>query len=930
MRRLQYKFPNQIRISGWDFGSSARAMNQAGGKDSLMTYESVRELETQADLEKVSRSTTERKSMSTKTSIKRIALVAVAGLGLGMLSAVSSVADTRQTAITNDGGAEYVTSIAVATNYAPVAGSTGTAVEHTVYFKTSTATVASTNYNPSVVLSSKPSTSTLAEDGSYDTAAPTSGIWRFVTAAVSGSTYSSTQTMAASRAISTVAAAVNGTYAYNAQYLSVRYDVAGTYKWTFWNDLNADGKVNGPEFSYVQSVVVGAESSAQGLKATTTTFGSSSVKKTASTYGQYGALIRIALTDTAGNAANVDSSGGIKVSVSGSGVVAYVNNVATSGSPSTYTLGQNDFDGSGYAWINVTNATAETVTVSLAGTGSAGNFTAPAAAAITYRTSATTDTDFAATTTTLTNTATEQVLVTAGVASTGYFKTGGTTASTYDQVKVTDSSGRITGKSNAIYDLAVAQDSTSGATNPGSFSITATFKAANETYQLTVNAGSAGTVTAATAALDDFVVTSPTVKSWLAAAGSKQTVTVVAVDQFGNEMKNVTVSGSISGRNSTVVLSNAVTGADGVATLSYTDASTSTTSMVDTLTLSSGSESEVYTITYTSAANLGASTVSLVTPSETTAGTVNAPIVYSAIKAGDGAEAGQVSVTATVKNADGVVLSGVPVTFTVAGSGVAITSTTKTVYTGTTGTATAKLYAWLAGTYTVTATAGTVSDTAVSSWSQEDGTYARTVSAEGKGGSVIATVKDRFGNRVKGVELTATRVGTGSFGGASSIKGTTAADGTVEFILTGGTGTVTVAFSSSTFGQSDALKGLIDGTTSTSTFTAYTAGDSLTDEEGVGASFDAAGINSATADASDASPSDSIDAANEATEAANAATDAANAAAEAADAATAAAQDAQAAVADLAAQVATLISGIKAQITRLTNLVIKIQKKVNA
>ena len=73
-----------------------------------------------------------------------------------------------------------------------------------------------------------------------------------------------------------------------------------------------------------------------------------------------------------------------------------------------------------------------------------------------------------------------------------------------------------------------------------------------------------------------------------------------------------------------------------------------------------------------------------------------------------------------------------------------------------------------------------------------------------------------------------------------------------------------------------------------------------------------------------------IDAANEATDAANAATDAANAAAEAADAATAAAQDAQAAVADLATKVATLMAGIKAQITSLTNLVIKIQKKVKA
>ena len=72
------------------------------------------------------------------------------------------------------------------------------------------------------------------------------------------------------------------------------------------------------------------------------------------------------------------------------------------------------------------------------------------------------------------------------------------------------------------------------------------------------------------------------------------------------------------------------------------------------------------------------------------------------------------------------------------------------------------------------------------------------------------------------------------------------------------------------------------------------------------------------------------DAANEATDAANAATDAALAAADAADAATAAAQDASDAVAALSATVATLIASLKAQITTLTNLVIKIQKKVKA
>jgi hypothetical protein len=72
------------------------------------------------------------------------------------------------------------------------------------------------------------------------------------------------------------------------------------------------------------------------------------------------------------------------------------------------------------------------------------------------------------------------------------------------------------------------------------------------------------------------------------------------------------------------------------------------------------------------------------------------------------------------------------------------------------------------------------------------------------------------------------------------------------------------------------------------------------------------------------------DAAAEAVDAANAATDAANAAAEAADAATAAAQDAADAVAALATSVEAMVSSLKKQITALTNLVIKIQKKVKA
>jgi hypothetical protein len=88
--------------------------------------------------------------------------------------------------------------------------------------------------------------------------------------------------------------------------------------------------------------------------------------------------------------------------------------------------------------------------------------------------------------------------------------------------------------------------------------------------------------------------------------------------------------------------------------------------------------------------------------------------------------------------------------------------------------------------------------------------------------------------------------------------------------------------------------------------------------------------SNAVADAAAGVAQAAADAAAEATDAANAATDAANAAAEAADAATAAAQDAADAVAALSTSVAAMINALKKQITSLTNLVVKIQKKVRA
>jgi hypothetical protein len=93
---------------------------------------------------------------------------------------------------------------------------------------------------------------------------------------------------------------------------------------------------------------------------------------------------------------------------------------------------------------------------------------------------------------------------------------------------------------------------------------------------------------------------------------------------------------------------------------------------------------------------------------------------------------------------------------------------------------------------------------------------------------------------------------------------------------------------------------------------------------------DATAAATAAGEAAVAAAEAAQEAAAEATDAANAATDAANASAEAADAATAAAQDAADAVAALSVQVTEVIATLKKQITALTNLVIRIQKKVKA
>jgi hypothetical protein len=317
----------------------------------------------------------------------------------------------------------------------------------------------------------------------------------------------------------------------------------------------------------------------------------------------------------------------------------------------------------------------------------------------------------------------------------------------------------------------------------------------------------------------------------------------------------------------------------------------------------------------------------------------------SPLRANDTPEASTAAASVVVTDAAGNLLAGVPVVFTVSGTTAAITSNKVTVYTTSAGVAASTVFAWVAGTYTVTATAGGITGTGSYTFANSTAADARVLSATATDGIILAKVVDRFGNPVSGVSVYASRTtGTGYFGtGTSKTTSTTGLDGIAEFTLIGAAEVKVSTLSydavagTNAPGQTCALAGNLTcavGVTAATAFTATTAGTTTVAAANYGSSIAPAGVSAVTVSVNNNAAADNsqaaADAAAEATDAANAATDAANAAAEAADAATAAAQDAADAVAALSTQVSEMVSALKKQITALTNLVIKIQKKVKA
>jgi len=800
--------------------------------------------------------------MSTKTTFKRIALVAVAALGFGMLSVAPSSADGL------DSGTHGGEVTAVSASIAGKALRVG--VESIILVKYSgPARLGYTNDSGTVDSTSGgfSATSKVVYPNMKVLAVPALATTTTVTSAtasafpVVGAVFTNnldgdeTSSSTPERIGEVLVPGANG----SAVYAGIKWTPshAGTYSLLFWDDANADGSLGGATEKYtIATFVVGNEIAS--LTASTVINNGTTVGTT------YSSVVKIVAKDAAGNVTVPSGSDSVTLTATGSAKFSYsfggpsnsTTLVSGSGTNVAY-LSSSDFDSKGAAYIGIYDNTAETVTITPAIIGS---LTTPTVATttVTFKTPTSyiadnTSVAVAPLNTTTTKDSASYYTVPVGTAAGLIITTAATTASAIAQLGIVESSGTTYGDANIIgvtTVTSVAAAATGYALGTLSYSAASPSATEVKNYKLVVG-GTATTLPAVTSLTTTSAGNSLTISSVLnnadstgytvtpsaptLATGATVNLTVNVADAYAGARAGIAVTASFSAgsRNYGKVLASAITDADGNAKFSYVDtnASASTTATSDVLTFTTTSplgasvSSSGTTVTYVS--GLTVSTVKMTTPNQTLGVAALAvtpkPIAFAAA----GATAGAVAVTATVTTSTGAVLAGLPVTWSVAGSGVAVTSTSKTSYTSSTGVATASVYAWVAGTYTITATAGGVSATGTITFTQEDATSARTVSAAAEGNVVTATVKDRFGNAVKNSTIYAKIAsGAGYFGnGLLSTSGTTDAAGQVKFVVAGGAATVTVsnidfaAVAGTQVGQTSAPKGYVAAPPATTNLT---------------------------------------------------------------------------------------------------------------
>jgi hypothetical protein len=901
--------------------------------------------------------------MSTKTTFKRIALVAVAALGFGVLSSVAPASAA---------GSATPTSVVVGTiPSAAVGASHQTPI--TVNFPANLG--GDDSFTVSVRVTAAPAGSAYTNrNDDYYTGETTTGTVHFgkiLLARATGNDGVGTQITGAGSTSTADAATVSMSYVSSNKTgtagkavftVDVMPDFAGTYS-VLVSVRGTSIAVPGAYVGYTAGDAVTTYSFATGVAPTTATLAAVTGATTTGTSNTVGRLMSLTLNAGAVLGAGqtialtTNNTSARLTPITAANILAKTPNGGTPAA--SINLDSSNFVG-GVAYFKLidTTATANTTVVTATGSG----LLSPS---VTSTASSTTVLLAASAEITVNNgvsavrpgsghvggtagaTFTDTAVTTAASHTYGLTSTSGAVAHT-TRMTVTDTTGDITGIVGLTYETFVSTAITTDTTGLGSVSFTGTLEA---TDSFTATIHSTGTPASITVTGATAVVTKCTAEpaaTLYSVHGGTVIATALCKDQFGAAVANSPLTVAVTSRNATLLSTSVLTDATGRVSYTLVDAGTAATLLTQSVITFTSELATDPTVTV----NYGVdrvSTVTLATP--TTDDTTASGITYSDIDASStaGASTSTQTITATVKDVNGAVLVGVPVTFTTASAGAAVRSTSVTVYTGTAGTAAASVYGWTAGVKTFTVTAGAKSVTGTVAYRQggatgtNSATEARTISVVATGNKIVVTATDRFGNVVSGVPLWGTRTGNGTFGGGSNTNGqTTGADGTAEFLFNAGSedSVVKITAGSATatplpcYAQTGFLVGMnVCSTAATQTaYTASTVGTAILAETGIGASFAPAGVSAVTVAIAAGTDTAQVaaDAAAEATDAANAATDAANAAAEAADAATAAAQDAADAVAALSTQVATYISNLRKQITALTNLVIKIQKKVNA
>jgi hypothetical protein len=806
MNTSRIKFPRRVRIHGGECGAVARALHHEAKGLSLPAVK-----------EKVSFTTNERKQMSTKTTLKRIALVAVSALGFGLLGNV--VPAQAATASFNTSSLTVGTIPTAQVGVAHKTPITLTAAADTL------ALGGSDTVQVSVRVTSAPTGSAFKSFATRTKLADGSTAGTFLAAsfaegnnvgasigftATSGGIISTTHdladdlmTVGTNWTTTPKTAAQRTAGSMGALTVDITPDVAGTYvvlvstSTTYTNNVTAvAGSYTAGDTNVSYTFTTGAAVTAVALSAATGV----STEDTAT-----GQLIKVTLTGALGLNENIvitDNSSTSSLRL----VSARTSTSATvDANASTLTMTSAHFS-SGIGYFLINNTAAETVVITATG----GGLLSPT---LTSTLSTEFKTQYIPTLVTMSDTATNvaaggqanhvgysAAADTASTAATSHTYTATVTAGTagdYVSVSVLDSAGKSSGVAGLTYTYAAALGTTTTAT----ISVSAACTSAGACFTATVDGTTDGVVavTAAVPAQLTVAVTGSTGSTMRAAHGASSVLSVVLKDQFRNAVANSYVTISTTGRNASTSSTTLNTDANGIVTYTRTDAGTAATAnKQDVVTFSGGTAgSATVTINYTDS-TLGVNAVELETP--TTDDTVASGTTYVDINASSSSGATGsttartwTSITATVTDANGAVLSGVPVTFTTTSAGAAVASTFATVYTGADGTAVSKVYGWTAGVKTFTATAGAKSATGTVAFRQggatgtNSPTEVRSISASMTGNIITVTAKDRFGNVVQGVPLWGTRTGTGLFGGGNNVQGRiTDVNGQAEFVFNAG------------------------------------------------------------------------------------------------------------------------------------------------